>query len=112
MPGWGLEAHFDAIYCHPASLVPFCVVKYDKKRNISSKMTTLPAKVFPCNVTGPFCVVKYGVFGAGWGPGSTICRKTRCSWRLGGGLEAQFVVKYCVFGAWMGAWRHNLSLFT
>ena len=55
----------------------------------------------------PLCVV-----GAGWWPGGRICRKTRCSWRLGGGLEAQFVVKYSVFGAWVGAWRHILTLFT
>ena len=49
----------------------------------------------------------------GGGLQAQFYRKTRCSsLRLGGGLEAQFVANHCVFGAWVGAWRHILTLFT
>ena len=38
-----------------------------------------------------------------------FCRKIRCFWRLGGGLEAQIAVKYDVFGAWVETWGHKFS---
>ena len=31
---------------------------------------------------------------------------------LSGGLEAQFVVKHCVLGAWVGAWSHKYGVFS
>jgi hypothetical protein len=61
----------------------------------------------------PFCVVKYCVFGAGWGPGCRIYSKTLCSCRLGWGLDAQFIVTDCVFfvpgwGPGCTFWRYLL----
>jgi hypothetical protein len=48
-------------------------------------------------MSGTVCLV------LGGGLYAQFCSKTLCSLRLGGGLDEQFVAKYCVFGAWVGA---------